>query len=148
MVLAVGYIEYFDDPVNAIQEIRRVLRPQAILIMQSYKRDLFWSLSGLLEDPARRLYRRFFKASAPRLQVDRPYSQGQLDALLKCFDFERIDYAHNNFRVFPLCFRRWFPKAYIEISDAITQSSPRSWEIFAVNYIGKYVLSRKRQTTA
>lgn len=143
MVLAVGYIEYFDDPSNAIEEIRRVLKPQAVLIMQSYKRDLFWRVSGLLTDPARRLYRRFFKANACRLQVDRPYSRDQLDALLGRFDFERVDYAYNNFRVFPWCLRRWFPNAYITISDAITRSAPQSWGVFAVNYIGKYVLSGK-----
>lgn len=144
LVLAIGFIEYFNDPTNTLDEIRRVLKPGGTLVIQSYKRDLFSSLSRLVMDAIRFVYHLFIKRRVSQsLWVDKPYSQLQLDGLLRGFGFLRTDYAFNNFYVLPKRFRSWFPYLYMQLSEVISQWNPKSLKFLAVNYIGKYVLERK-----
>lgn len=144
LILAIGFIEYFQDPTEAIREVRRVLKAGGTLVMQSYKRDLFSSLSWLIMGGLRFVYHLFFRRRACRsLWVDKPYSQTELDSLLGDVGFVRTDYAFNNFYVLPISLRSHFPGLYIRLSEAIQRWNPKSLGFLAVNYIGKYVLEHK-----
>ncbi len=145
LVVAVGYIEYFRDPTMTLREIRRVLKPQGILVMQSYKRGLLGHVDRVTVNPVRAVYRRVVKPAGgytQRLTVDRLYSSRQLDGVLSAHGFRRKDAMFNNFHPFPdfLCHR--FPRPYIELSEAMRRTNPAWWSFLAVNYIGKYILEK------
>ena len=138
LVLAMGYIEYFHDPYPAILEIRRILKPGGVLVMQSFK----WELFGNLKRFAKALVGRSkdLPAHLPASWVDRKYSRRQLDRILRGFGFARLESTFNNFHVFPGRLRSRFPGLYIRLSEAMGRTLPALWGFLAVNYIGKYVL--------
>jgi len=45
LVCAIGFIEYFDNPIIPMREIVRVLKPGGVLVMQSFQVDLFKKIS-------------------------------------------------------------------------------------------------------
>lgn len=138
LAVAVGYIEYFDDPAATLEELERVLRPGGVLLMQSFKWDLLgrlrrsvgWMLGG----------RRGADPRLPPDWVDRKYSGRELDVLLGRHGFERVDYTYNNFYLLPEVVRRRWPRLYISLSEAIGRHAPRLFGFSAVNYLGKYRL--------
>jgi ubiquinone/menaquinone biosynthesis C-methylase UbiE len=145
LVMAMGYIEYFQEPFVPLREIQRILKPGGILVMQSHKRELFSNLDRFVINPLRSIFRRTSKrtdSQLPPMWVNKQYSQHQLDELLRGFGLVRIDYTFNNFFVFPRFMRRRFPHLYIRLSEVITQLCPRFCGFLAANYIGKYVLEK------
>lgn len=138
LAVAVGYIEYFEDPGVAVEELRRVLRPGGTLVMQSFK----WDLLGRLRRAAERAMGRH-RGPDPRLPpdwIDRKYSGPELDAVVLRHGFERVDHTYNNFYVLPEIVRRHWPRLYIALSEAIGRRAPRLFAFSAVNYLGKYAL--------
>jgi SAM-dependent methyltransferase len=143
LVLAIGYIEYLDDPRASLEEIRRVLRPRGRLILQSFKPELYGVVARALKAPLRAAYRRVVPRRDPADVVHRPYTPARLDRLVAEFGFERRDYVFNNFYALPQFLRLRCPGAYIRLSEAITRANPRGWSWLAINYIGSYGLIRK-----
>lgn len=144
LVLAMGYIEYFRDPGPPIVEIRRVMKPGATLVMQSFKWELFGNVRRHGLEPLRRRRRGSGgQQGAPSVLppdfVDRKYSKRELDELLLRFGFRLRHGTYNNFHCLPSGLRSLFPKLYIHASELMAKT-PSLWGFFAVNYIGKYVL--------
>jgi ubiquinone/menaquinone biosynthesis C-methylase UbiE len=140
LVIALGYIEYFVDPSETLDELRRVMAPGGTLVMQSFKWDLLGSLRRRWESarrgergPDRRL---------PEDWVDKKYQGPELDAVLARFDFERTDHTYNNFYLLPEPVRRRWPKLYMSTSEAVGRLAPRLFGFTAVNYIAKYRLRK------
>ena len=140
LVMAMGYIEYFEDPTLPTREIRRVLKPGGTLVIQSFKRDMFSYLDQYGVNPLRNIFGRSNGFEFPSNWVDKKYSQRQLDRLLKDFGFVRKDFVFNNFHVLPGILRSRYPGRYIRISEAISELNPSLWRFLAVNYIAKYKL--------
>jgi SAM-dependent methyltransferase len=141
LVLAVGYIEYFADPAGAIQEIARVLKPGGILVMQSFKRDLFQTLNrsgARMRAALRRLLKRRRRGGAG-LPV-KLYSRRGLDRLLAPAGFVPVDHRFNNHWVFPRFLMMKYPGPYIRMSERLNRLNSVLVSCLAVNYIGKYVL--------
>jgi SAM-dependent methyltransferase len=143
LVLAIGYIEYLEDPRPSLAEIRRVLRPGGRLVLQSFKPEVFGTVARTVRAPARAVYRRFVPRRGPVGVVHRPYAPRTLDRLVGEFGFVRTDFAFNNFYVMPQALRLRFPRLYIRLSEALTRRNPRGWAPLAINYIGKYRLDRR-----
>ena len=144
LVLAIGFIEYFEDPSAALTEIRRVLKPGGVMIMQSYKRDLLTTVARLVKGPLRPIRRAVTGKSANRTGawLDRQYSRRQLDRLVGLFGFTPIRHEFNNFRVLPPFLLARLPRLYTRLSEAITRSNPDLWSPLAANYIARYALDR------
>ena len=144
LVLGIGYIEYFRQPEIPINEIKRVLKPGGTLILQSFKWDLFGNIRRYVTDPVRSLIGKpnNRKEKLPDDWFDKKYSQPQLDNLLKPFGFNRIGYNFNNFMPFNLGMVIKYPQLYIRISEAMGRTGPGFWRFLALNYIGKYKLTK------
>lgn len=149
LALALGYIEYFRDPSVPMRELRRVIKPGGTLIIQSYKKDLFGELDRFVLEPLKGLAktlmgrpRRKTDLGLPPDWYDKKYGKRQLDALVKDYGFERTDYVFNNFHVYPAHWMLRRPRSYIEKSERITHTNPKSRGFLAVNYIAKYVLHK------
>jgi len=134
VVLAIGYVEYFADPKVPMEEIRRVLKPGGILVMQSFKRDLFGTLGRML------LWLR--TGSNKSWPWERQYSKRGLDSLLAGYGFSRMDYRFNNHWIFGRSFQMRWPNAYIRISEALNRINSAWSSFLAVNYVGKYRLRK------
>lgn len=144
LVMAMGYIEYFERPDEAISEIVRVLKPGGTLVMQSFKKELCGRLDEYIIKPINSLLGR--KSKGPELPpdwVDIKYSRGQLDQLLRPHGFSSTGGVYNNFHVFPPFLMVRYPRAYVRWSDRLNKLSPGMFGFLAVNYIGKYVLEKK-----
>ena len=140
LVVALGYIEYFEDPAPALAELRRVMAPGAVLILQSFKWDLLGRARHLLDSATGRAAAR--RERLPPDWVDRKYSGRELDRLAARHDFERVAATFNNFLLLPEVARRHWPSLYMSLSDAVERAAPRLFGFSAVNYIGKYVLRK------
>lgn len=136
--LAIGYLEYFDDPSAALSELQRVVRPGGVLVLQSYQREFWGRIERVTIDLFRPLLRRLLRRRAVQPPVDRLYTQRQLDRLLDGYGFERLAYAFNNFYVFPSPLRRVLPRWYMRVSEALGRGDGHRWRWLAVNYIGVY----------
>jgi ubiquinone/menaquinone biosynthesis C-methylase UbiE len=145
IVLAIGYIEYFANPEEALKEIRRVLKPDGILVMQSYKRDVFLTL-GQLGRKLRNRYRYLRGAETPSSDKswpwERQYSRRGLDSLLEPFGFERMDYRFNNHWIYWHSLQLRWPGLYIRSSEVLNRINSAWCSCLAVNYVGKYRLHK------
>ncbi len=145
LVIAMGYIEYFEDPDVTLDEIRRVLRHGGSLVMQSYKQDLMSRLDDVLFQPILRLIGKARpKPPLPDSWVDKQYSRAELDALLLRHGFVCESATYNNFYTLPGVLRLRYPRAYIRSSEAVTKWCPQLAGFLATNYIGKYILEKDR----
>jgi ubiquinone/menaquinone biosynthesis C-methylase UbiE len=150
VVLAIGFIEYFADPDGAIKEICRVLKPGGILVMQSFKPDLFGTLSHVgtrLRHGYQRLLSGSKSGSDKSWPWEKQYSRRGLDSLLMRSGFVRVDYRFNNHWIYFRSLQLKWPSAYIRISDALNRANSAWSSFLAVNYVGKYRLL-KAQTEA
>lgn len=144
MICAIGYVQYFVDPSNALKEISRVLKPGGSLIIQSFQNNPFKNLLNILFfhkilELLRLIYckiknKEYFKYS------NKPYSKKELDSLLYDYGFELTDYDYSNYSVFPLA--QYFSSLYINISEMIHKKYPNMFKLFAVNYNAHYVLKK------
>jgi len=139
LILGIGLIEYFEDPIELISEIKRVLRPGGVLIMQSFQYS-FYDVSQSLSCGVKSVFRKraVMQENIGLKVFHRRHSKNSLDTLLQNNDFMVLDYAYNNFRVIPYPFESFFPKTYIRISERLTLFFPKRFGYFAANYIGKY----------
>ena len=142
LVLAMGYIEYFSDPNQPLSEIRRLLKNGGVLVIQSFKQDLFGYFDRYIMKPLRSFMGGNNQFQPPSDWSDRKYSKQQLDALMKQFGFRRQAYVFNNFHVLPAVLRTRYPNRYIRTSESITRSNSSVWRFVAVNYIAKYMLAK------
>ena len=146
LVCAIGFIEYFADPDPPMREIARVLKPGGTLVMQSFQKDVFRriaSATGMdaVKRVAKALYSAVSNTPVPAgFGVDKPYSQAELDALMKRFQLVKIAHVHNNYLLLPKTIRRVFPSASVVGSEIVTRSQPGLLSGFAVNYVGRYRL--------
>lgn len=140
LVIALGYIEYFEDPSETLEELRRVMAPGGTLIMQSFKWDLLGRLRRSWED-LRRGRRDGADDRLPTDWVDKKYSGRELDEVVERFGFVRTDYTYNNFYLLPEAARRRWPRLYMSLSERVGRSAPRLFGFSAVNYVGRYELS-------
>jgi ubiquinone/menaquinone biosynthesis C-methylase UbiE len=143
VAIAIGFIEYFRDPHLPLAEIRRVLRPGGLAVIQSFKQERLGQLYGWLRNPLRGLAggeRRSGLVPRPEQWVDLKYGQRELDALLAQHGFRRVGHAFNHFYLLPGPVRRRFPAAHIRLSEAVGRVAPNLLRGAAVNYFGKYVL--------
>jgi ubiquinone/menaquinone biosynthesis C-methylase UbiE len=144
--IAIGFIEYFRDPHLPLAEIRRVLRPGGIAVIQSFKDERLGKLYAFLRHPLRPLLRDRRAndlVERPTEWVDLKYGQAELDELLAQHGFRRKAHAFNHFYLLPGPVRRRFPSAHIGLSEAIGRAAPDLLRGMAVNYFGKYVLEAR-----
>jgi SAM-dependent methyltransferase len=143
LVLAIGYIEYIGEPSTTLSEIARVLRPGGVLVMQSYKRDLFATLYRFVHSRLRPAYARLVLRQPQRLPMPpRLYSGRGLDRLLAPFGFERTDYRYNNHWVFPQFLLQRWSRAYIRLSELLNRYNSTWSSCLAVNYVARYHLRK------
>lgn len=146
VVLAIGYIEYFADPSGPMREIRRVLKPGGVLVMQSFKRDLFGSL-GRVGERLRFVYGRLLGRNGPSTYKTWPwekqYSRRGLDRMLKRFGFAHLDHRFNNHWIYFRSLQVRWPTVNIRISETLNRLNSAWWGFLAVNYVGKYRLVKK-----
>lgn len=134
LVLGLGYIAYFADPRPALREIRRVLKPGGVLVLQVSKPDLIGQGDRVLAGGRG-------AGPLPEGWVNVKYRVRAFDRLLAEHGFERVARAFNHFVVFPAPLRRRLPGLYIGASELLTRACPSLARAFAVNYIGKYRLA-------
>jgi len=144
VVLGIGLIEYFNNPTLMLEELRRVLKPRGILIMQSYRENFY----DLHSKATYTLYQRLFKkdAGVSKKQEDilhKRYSKNDLDKILGNHGFTILDYAYNNFRLIPYPIDCKIPSAYVRTSEFLTRVCPRHFGFFASNYIAKYQINSR-----
>ncbi len=147
LICAIGFIEYFRDPNIVIREIARVLKPGGTLIMQSYQVDFYNKILkmfglDLMKRAIKYVYRKFWRSTGIGSVINKSYGERQLDQLMIRFGFYKICCDYNNFNVFPKTIRRLFPNAYIGCSEKITKWNSNIFSVFAVNYIGRYVIDK------
>jgi ubiquinone/menaquinone biosynthesis C-methylase UbiE len=144
MVCAIGYIQYFENPNKAIEEIIRVLKPGGCLIIQTFQHDIYQKLFNLLFFDRIRELLRYFYCKIKRKKYynysNKPYSKRALDKILSNYGFSPIDYRYSNFNVFPYLIRKYFPNIYIKLSEYISENNSDSLRAFAVNYNALYKL--------
>ena len=135
LVVAIGYIEYFADPNPPLREIVRVLKPGGVVVMQSFKPELFGRIDGLLQP----LFRN--RPKQPGGFVDIKYSGPQLDQLLAGHGLKRTRSLYNNFHVLPRLLRVKLPRLYMSLSERLGHRGQFLGSLLAANYIGRYQLN-------
>lgn len=144
LVCAIGFIEYFADPDVPMREIVRVLRPGGTLVIQSFQVDLFRNVSSLLGmDAVKRVVRPLLGRRSVAFDTNKPYSQDELDRLMKEFQFKKQAHLYSNYHVLPRTLRRVFGAANVYCSELLTKRQPPLFRSFAVNYLGRYTLLTK-----
>jgi len=144
LVCAIGFIEYFKDPILPMREIVRVLKPGGTLVIQSFQMDFFRRMSeGLGMNAIKRVVQRLIGRGVVGFSTDKPYTQDELDQLMKKFQFKKEGHLYSNYHILPKTFRRVFAAANVHASEQLTKNQPRLLSDFAVNYVGRYTLSRK-----
>jgi len=141
LVIGLGYIEYFSDPNITLKEIRRLTKPGSVVIMQSYKKDLFTEMDTFIIKPVMRMLG--FHVPEPKMPstwVNKCYSKGHLDNLMSNNGFKLVDYRYNNFLVAPWPIRKKFPNKYFTTSEKLSVACPQKLGFLATNYIGKYLV--------
>lgn len=143
LVCAIGFIEYFEDPIVPMREIARVLKPGGTLIIQSFQEDFFRKAARMAGmDVVKRVARKILGRRVT-FSIDQPYTQDELDRLVRTFRFTKTDCRHNNYHVFPRTVRRFAHRANNLVSERLTRRQPALLTPFAVNYVGRYRLTTK-----
>jgi len=136
LVVAICLIEYFEKPDKLIDEIKRILKEGSILIIQSFIPNLYaHSLFSVLLS-----IRDFITGNKIE---HKQYTKDQLDNLLIKNGFQLVDFAYSNFYLLPATpFDIFFPKTHVLFSEYMARKNPKRFGFFAVNYIGKYRLTK------
>lgn len=138
LALAICLIEYFEMPNNLIQEIKRILKEDGILIIQSFIPNPYVHLLY----PVMILIKDLIAGRGKRIEHKR-YNKQQLDNLLIKNGFQLVDFAYSNFYLLPITpFHRFFQKIHVHFSEYLARKNPRRFGVFAGNYIGKYCLTK------
>jgi ubiquinone/menaquinone biosynthesis C-methylase UbiE len=144
LVCAIGFIEYFEDPVVPMREIARVLKPGGTLIIQSFQEDFFRKAARMAGmDALKRIIKKLLGRSGGGFSTDKPYTQNELDDLMKTFQFVKMTCLHNNYHVMPRTLRRFAQRTNNTVSEVLTRRQPALLTTFAVNYVGRYRLDTK-----
>jgi len=138
LIIAIGLIEYFDDPHKIIKEIGRILRKGGTVIIQSfmptpYVQSLFFTAASI-------------KNCIPGRKNDiehKKYNKKQLDGLFEKHGFRVVDYAYSNFHILPLPFADICTKVHTAFSEYAAKHHPKGFSFLAVNYIAQYRLNDK-----
>lgn len=145
MVICAGVFSYLDDVTQAIKEIYRVLKPGGIAIITvPNRRDVYICIRSLLLTFLRpfiteqnTLFGR--KITIRRFKYTR-YRPGLLDKLVLKNKFEKIDFAHYHFILFP--FDVIFPNLSLSLGEKMEERFFKS-KIFG--WLGKgYILKAKK----
>ncbi len=144
LVLAIGLIEYFDAPEKLLESIRRVVKPNGILICQSINRSWiprYWC-NRLLQAAKESLvntFRLFCDRNAPRTVNPRHalFSKRELDGILRGFGFQNTGHLFTNYGIVPFL-EIIHPVLHARLSEAISSKHKASLSCLASNYIGKY----------
>lgn len=141
LVLAIGLIEYFENPDKLIKEIKRILRQGGILTIQSFIPNPYvYALNPILGPILD--FIRFMKRKGNKI-MHKKYTKGQLDDLLLKNGFQPIDFAYSNFHLLPSTpLNMFFQKIHIYFSEQLAKRGCKKFGFFAVNYIGKYQLTK------
>jgi SAM-dependent methyltransferase len=143
LVLAQGYIAYFADPAPALAELRRVLAPGGLLVLQCARPDLFGWLDRVLVDPLISLARHRHlprRTPPPPGWVNVRHPRRDLDRLARDAGLELTARAVCNFNTLPGFLRRRYPRRWIQSSELLTRHHPSWWRFLAVNQMGLYRL--------
>lgn len=144
VVLAIGLIEYFENPDGLINEIKRILKKDGILIIQSFVQNRYvHSLNGM--------WRVIGGLVAPNAYkvAHKQYGKARLDSLLAGNGFQLVDFSYSNFYLFPsplafyhrLPLNGFFQRMHALCSECMAKD-PKRFGFLAVNYIGKYRLAK------
>ena len=142
LIIAVGYIEYFANPDIPIGEMRRVLRPGGLVVIQGYRWDM-WGLFGKnVTQPIRKhiLRQKLIRDRMPSDFVDMRYGKKDLDGIMGRNGFEVKRHTHNHFVTLPPFLKRKAIGFHVRASEWMTKTAPEAFGFLAVNYIGKYAL--------
>lgn len=119
VVVAMGLVEYLDNQNDALQEIRRVLKPggKAFISVPNW-----WSPNRMWDryiiSPISKLLQPFKKNKYDGV-IHREYGKKEYSRILKKTGFEVIDSAYYNFRLLPRPFDFWFPSLSASTSEIL-----------------------------
>jgi ubiquinone/menaquinone biosynthesis C-methylase UbiE len=134
LVVAIGLIEYFKNPEKLIKEIKRILKKDGVLVIQSFIPNHYVESLYFL------LRLKTFLLNRDRL-THKQYNKQQLDNLFSKNNFKLVDFAYSNFQIIPKTpFERLFHKINTSFSEKLANKSVKKYGFWAVNYIGKYQL--------
>ncbi|MBI2857828.1 MAG: class I SAM-dependent methyltransferase [Chloroflexi bacterium] len=136
LVLAIGLVEYFENPDRLLGEIRRILKPGGIVIMHSFVPNRY--ISSLW--PLMRLKNMML---GRRNQVGhKKYTKRQLDELMGKHGFKLLDFAYSNFNFLPVTpiIDRVLERIRVRFSESLVKKGTKKFGFLADNYIGKYQL--------
>ena len=141
--IGIGYIEYFPDPDIPLGEIRRVLKPGGLMVIQAYKWDLWGRFGKNITQPIRKhvFRQKLIRDRMPDDFVDMRYGKTDLDGIMKRNGFTLRSSTHNHFVTMPPFIKRRMIGTHVRVSEWMDRTAPDFWGFLAVNYIGKYQLT-------
>jgi SAM-dependent methyltransferase len=132
VVMAIGLIDYLEDPVDGLRRLSDCLRPGGVLIISFRNRS---ALNTLLRGVAKAVWRRFFGRSRWRAESafvapvhEKPFSPGLLEPPLR--DLGLGDFVVRYHSVNPLLFfnvplTRKLWSAWLRVDRAVSLRAPR-----------------------
>jgi 2-polyprenyl-6-hydroxyphenyl methylase/3-demethylubiquinone-9 3-methyltransferase len=124
-VVAMGLVEYLDDETAAVQEIRRVLKPNGILIVSLPN---WWSPMRMwdrwLLTPFAWLVRLLTRRPPSTKLIHREYRLSAYRKFLREHGFETLEWQTTNYRIIPRPFDFWFPRLAVWTASWLERHLP------------------------